>query len=36
MHIDRAQANRYLAFAGLSLSLLFLLTITLLASVQYP
>ena len=33
MHIDRAQANRYLAFAGFSLSLLFLSTIILFASV---
>ena len=32
MHIDRAQASRYLAFVGFSLSLLFLLGITLLAS----
>ena len=32
MHIDRAQANRYLAFAGFSFSLLFLLAIILLAS----
>jgi hypothetical protein len=32
MHIDRLQASRYLAFLGFSLSLLFLLAITLLAS----
>ena len=32
MHIDRVQANRYLAFVGFSLSLLFVLAITLLAS----
>ena len=32
MYIDRAQANRYLAFAGFSLSFLFLLAIILLAS----
>ena len=32
MHIDRALANRYLAFAGFSASLLFLLAIILLAS----
>ena len=32
MHIDRAQANRYLAFAGLSLSIFFLFAIILFAS----
>jgi hypothetical protein len=32
MHINRTQANRYLGFAGLSVSLLFLLAIILLAS----
>ena len=32
MYIDRPQANRYVAFAGFSVSLLFLLAIILFAS----